>query len=450
MSEEKQLNQVLGFWDLMAQAIGQIIGAGIMSLTGAAIALTGKSVPLAFIISTLFVMGQMLPFIFIGSTVKISGGPYGIIQVLLSPKLGGFYAIVYTMSQLSIASYCLSASEYILGLFGAGMELRIVVALVFLTLFYILNLTGVDAFALVQKFVVGALIVALVMFTVFGLPQVDWANLTAEGQWMTAGFNGLISASALLRFATGGANVVVSMADEAKNPTRDIPIVIVTSTLGVAVLYALMSIVAAGVLPLEMTAGQSLVNTARTILPYPLFVAFIILGAEGALLSTLNSQLAAATKPILQATWDGWFPAAWGKLNKKKVPFIYLTVLFIIGAATAVTGMDIATITTLVQIIGSVNNVLLVYSMMNLKKVFPEAWAASKFHISDGLMMAMFIYGEVTVLYALWVQLQGKAAWVYIGNVVMVVVALTYSILRYNKGGIAKTPYRTILGETQS
>ena len=449
MSEEKQLNQVLGFWDLMAQAIGQIIGAGIMSLTGAAIALTGKSVPLAFILSTLFVMGQMLPYIFIGSTVKISGGPYGIIQVLLSPKLGGFYAIVYTMSQISIASYGLSASEYILGLFGAGLELRVVVALVFLTLFYILNLMGVDAFALVQKFVVGALIIALIIFTVFGLPKVDWANLTAEGQWMTAGFNGLISAAALLRFATGGAQVVVSMADEAKNPTTDIPIVIVTSTLGVAVLYALMSIVAAGVLPLEMTAGQSLVNTARTILPYPLFVAFIILGAEGALLSTLNSQLAAATKPILQATWDGWFPAAWGKLNKKKVPFIYLTVLFIIGAATAVTGMDIATITTLVQIIGSVNNVLLVYAMMNLEKVFPEAWAASKFHVSRGLMIAMFIYGEAAVLYALWVQLQGKAAWVYIGNVVMVVVALGYSILRYNKGGIAKTPYRTILGETQ-
>ena len=73
-----------------------------------------------------------------------------------------------------------------------GMELRIVVALFFLVLFYVLNLTGVDAFALVQKFIVGALIVALIMFTVFGLPKVDWANLTAEGQWMTDGFNGLI------------------------------------------------------------------------------------------------------------------------------------------------------------------------------------------------------------------------------------------------------------------
>ncbi len=447
MSEEKQLNQVLGFWDLMAQALGQIIGAGIMSLTGAAILLTGKSVPIAFILSTFFVMGQMLPYIFIGSTVKISGGPYGMIQVLLSPKLGGFYAIVYTMSRISIASYCLSASEYLLGLFGMGMELRVGLALVILVLFYLLNMMGADIFALVQNFIVAALVIALVVFTVFGLPKVDWANLTAEGQWMTDGFNGLIAATVLVKFATGGAQVVVNMTDEAKNPTRDIPIVILTSTLSVAVLYALMSIVAAGVLPLEQTAGQSLVNTARTILPYPLFVGFIIFGAEGALLSTLNSSLVASTKPILQATWDGWFPASWGKLNKKKVPYIYLTVLFLIGAATVVTGMNIAMITQLVQIIGSFNNILLVHCMINLKKVFPDAWAASKFHISDAMMMALYIYGEVTVIYALWVQLQGKAAWVYIGNVVMVVVALGYSIMRYGKGGIAKTPYRTILGE---
>ena len=72
----------------------------------------------------------------------------------------------------------------------------------------------------------------------------------------------------------------------------------------------------------------------------------------------------------------------------------------------------------------------------------------SAVHISDGLLMALFIYGEVTVIYALWVQLQGKAMWVYVGNVVMVVVALGYSLWRYGKGGIAKTPYRTILGET--
>ena len=44
-SSTKQLKQTLGFWDLMSTAIGQIIGAGIMTLLGSAIALTGRSVP---------------------------------------------------------------------------------------------------------------------------------------------------------------------------------------------------------------------------------------------------------------------------------------------------------------------------------------------------------------------------------------------------------------------
>ena len=47
-SSTKQLKQTLGFWDLMSTAIGQIIGAGIMTLLGSAIALTGRSVPISF------------------------------------------------------------------------------------------------------------------------------------------------------------------------------------------------------------------------------------------------------------------------------------------------------------------------------------------------------------------------------------------------------------------
>lgn len=39
-SSTKQLKQCLGFWDLMGASVGQIIGAGIMTLLGAAIAMT--------------------------------------------------------------------------------------------------------------------------------------------------------------------------------------------------------------------------------------------------------------------------------------------------------------------------------------------------------------------------------------------------------------------------
>lgn len=435
-TQNHELNQVLGFWDLMGAAVGQIIGAGIMSLTGSAIAMTGKSVPIAFLISTIFVIARMFPFIFINSTVRIAGGPYGMVSLLASPKLGGFYAIVYTMGQLSLASYCLSSADYFMGLIGMGN--RMVIAIVVLVLFYVLNLMGVDKFSAIQNFIVAALIIALVVFTIFGLGEVDWANLTADGQWMTDGIMGLLQASALLTFATGGAQIIANLASEAKNPTRDIPVVIIVSTLGVAAVYALMAIVAAGVLPLEQTAGKSLVATARTVLPYPLYVFFIIGGAEGALLSTLNSQLAGATKPMLQATWDGWFPESWGKLNSHKVPYVYLTVLFVIGLLTILTGMNIAYITQLVQIIGSINNFLLCYTMVNLEKILPEEWHASKFYVSQPVMWTLAIIGFASCALTLWLQAKGKPAWLLIANVAMMVVALAYSFARYNSGKVKK------------
>lgn len=51
MSEQRQESKLirnLGFGDLMAIAIGQIVGAGIMSSTGVAIGMTGTGVFLAF------------------------------------------------------------------------------------------------------------------------------------------------------------------------------------------------------------------------------------------------------------------------------------------------------------------------------------------------------------------------------------------------------------------
>lgn len=433
-SQDRELKQVLGFWDLMSASVGQIIGAGIMSLTGAAIAMTGKSVPLAFIISAILVVFRAIPYVFINSTIRTNGGAYTIVQLLVSKKLGGFFTIISVLGNLSLAMYALSASDYLIGLIGMGN--RQVIAVIVLTLFFLVNIVGVDVFAKVQNLLVIALVVALIVFTVFGLGEVDWAGMTAEGEWMTDGLMGLMQASSLLTFATGGATMIVSLAGEAKNPTKDIPMVIIVSTLFVAVLYAVMSCVAAGVLPLEQTAGQSLVNTARAILPYPLFVFFIIAGAECALASTLNNQLASSTKPILRATWDGWFPESWGKLSKWKTPVVYLTVLYLIGLATILTGMDISVIGSLVLLIGAVNEFIVVYGLLNVEKVIPTEWAASKFHVGHGTLILCFLLAEAANLLNFWLNARGKSSFILIGNVVMAVVALVYSFVRYNSGKV--------------
>ena len=73
-SSTKQLQQCLGFWDLMGASVGQIIGAGIMTLLGAAIAMTGRSVPVAFLIAAVITICQYAPLVFIAGTVRLRGG----------------------------------------------------------------------------------------------------------------------------------------------------------------------------------------------------------------------------------------------------------------------------------------------------------------------------------------------------------------------------------------
>ena len=165
----KQLKPVLGFWDLMGTSVGQIIGAGIMTLLGSAMAMTGRSVPLALGIAALITIAQYLPMLFISGTVRLRGGRYTMVAMLAGKKMAGAYSIVYIFSNLSLSMYALSFASYFVSLFGIGNEK--VIALIILTLFMVLNCMGIDKFAKIQNLIVGCLIVALGMFAAVGVTK---------------------------------------------------------------------------------------------------------------------------------------------------------------------------------------------------------------------------------------------------------------------------------------
>ena len=52
MSESTHLKKNLGLGDVMGIALGQVIGSGIMTMTGIGIQMSGSGVTLAYIIST--------------------------------------------------------------------------------------------------------------------------------------------------------------------------------------------------------------------------------------------------------------------------------------------------------------------------------------------------------------------------------------------------------------
>lgn len=68
----------LGRTELYALAIGQVIGAGVITLIVPAIKMTGYSAWLAYFVAILMGFVMILPFVFISSTLRLGGGNYSI------------------------------------------------------------------------------------------------------------------------------------------------------------------------------------------------------------------------------------------------------------------------------------------------------------------------------------------------------------------------------------
>lgn len=434
LSSTKDLKRTLGFWDLMGAAIGQIIGAGIMSLTGVAIGMTGRTAPLAFVLSAIMVLISWYPLALINTTARFRGGQYSIICSLLGEKYTGAYTVIFILTNISLSMYCLSFADYAFPFLP--FIPRKLLAIGILLILFSLNYYGVDKFAKFQNIIVISLVIALTTFTVYGFGKLD-PNYMDPASLMPGGWLGLLRATAQLTFATGGAQVVANLSGEAKNPTKDIPKVMILSTLAVAILYALMSTIAAGVFPVSHVANEPLTLVAEEILPKPLYVFFIVGGAWAALISTLNSQLASCTKPLMQAANDGWIPAKLATLHKKyRTPIYLLTIFFFVGFFPIVFNLNISIISKIVTTVQSVTNSMIALSLLYVAKKLPKQWEKSPFYLSQGkvkilvtVAVAIFIFQAILLGSAISLPL-------LVGNVVVVIFAFIFAHVRYNTGNI--------------
>ena len=436
-SSTKDLKRTLGKKELMGIAIGQIIGAGIMSMMGVAIAMTGRSANLAFMLSAVFTMCTFFPSIFITSCIRMRGGMYTQFAIFAGDKWAGYYSVVYFITNMSLAMYALSFAEYALALLPTGGSQK-VIALIVGTLFFVLNYFGVDLMAKIQNLLVIVLLLSLTMFAVFGLPQVDLATYfsNADGMFMTDGIGGFLTAVAYLGFATGGATVILDSSAKCKNPTKDIPFVIVVSTCGVALLYGPVATVASGVLPVPEVANQPLTLVANIVLPGPVYIFFIVCGAMFALATTLNSQMLSAPKPLMQICEDGWLPKSFAQLSKYKTPYKILIALYFVAIIPILLDLEISQISSMVQILGYVNNFILATAACKLPDMFPEQWAKSNFRVPTGVLKALMWVTRIVILIQASFMINSIRSnpMLLVFNALFLVIAVVYSGIRYKQG----------------
>lgn len=433
----KELKRVLGRMDLFSIAIGQMVGAGIMTLVGFAIAQTGRSVNLAFLLSAVLICAMYIPNIIIGGTARLRGGRYTQTALFAGRHAAGIFLIFYIASNIMVAMYAMSFAQYFQSIVPSANPT--IVAVVILTVFFVLNIFGVKGAAKVQTLLMFFLIAALLLFTFMGFPNIQPGYFEAPG-FLTNGIKGLLGAGALLTFALAGGDVIVQLGGEAKNPTKDIPFVLIVSTVTMAVLYAIMSTVAAGVLPLDQVAGEPLSVVAAAFMSGGMFTFFVVGGGLFALATTLNATFGWITKPLLQACDDGWFPKKLSYLHPTyKTPVYLLVLTYIVGLLPVLFQMELGDLSMAVLIFYYASVFITAVSVYRAPIVMPELWSKSKFKVSTPVLMlfsaisSLSIIVQVVLLFDM-ISSSGKVL-----IVVIAVLSVVFAFLRAPKVAIVQS-----------
>ena len=240
---------------------------------------------------------------------------------------------------------------------------------------------GTKSAAIVQKVMVAALIIGLGSLIVFGVVRVNYSYVFDPSNLFPNGPRSFFTAAALLTFSTGGALSLAELGGEVKDPAKDLPVAMIGSTLLVGVVYAVIALVASGILPWESVANESLTAVANEVLPRPLFYVFMLGGALGATATTLNATFAWIAKPIMIASEDGWFPKKLATVNKYGTPAYIVTLFYIVAVVPILLNLSLETISVMGTGMGAIFEALVPLSSLFLVKKYPEAYEKSRFKL---------------------------------------------------------------------
>ncbi len=365
-------------------ALKQVIGGGVIVLTGTAVALAGAGAPIAYLLACMAVLLVSLPYAVLGAAVPVSGSLYRWPARFIGPATGfmAFWMVLGT--HVGLAAYAAT--------FGATLHalLPMVPArpagLGALALVLVLNLLGADVSAGAGILITTAVAASLVSLAVIGLPHVDPHRFT---DILPHGWHGMLAAAALLTFPISGATLVSELAGEMRRPGRDIPIAILGSTLCAALLYVAVTLVAAGLPPAQAPGPRSLNTVAGLVMSPTMFVLFGLGTGIVSMLGIMNTHMLWGSRSVLMVCRDGWLPTMFGRPNRAGAPAWPLLLLTLIGAVPILAGIDVADIIR-IGALGATGSAILSVACAPLNaRRDPAAYAVSPLAIPLSALLAV-------------------------------------------------------------
>lgn len=307
------LKRELGFWDALTIGAGTMIGAGIFLLAGVALEMSGPAAIFAYLIAGVVCMITASSAAELATGMPTSGGDYFFVSRSLGPAMGAISGVgIWLSLTFAIAFYLYGLGEYLSQFLPLSAFWGAVIGGILLT---VLNVVGAKESGRTQVVIVLTLFVILGAFSGFGIFYIDTANYTP---FMPFGFDSISATTALVFVSFLGFVKIAAVAEEIKNPAKNLPRALIGSVALVTVLYVIIVLVVGGMFTQE-TIGEvrdPLTTAARRFLGSPGGIAIIIAGLL-ATLSSANASILASSRINLAMARDRMVPNWLSAIHKK-------------------------------------------------------------------------------------------------------------------------------------
>ena len=312
-SDRPELKRTLGLFACTVMGVGVILGAGIYTLVGKAAGLAGNAVWASFLGAAVLAALTGLSYAELSSFIPRAGGVYYYVHRAFGECVAFLVAwLLFAGIAVLVAAVALGFAGYLSALAGAPL---IVSALALLALTSGVLVFGVRESAWFAGICTALEVLGLVVVIWIGLPHLGTVDLLEAPN----GWRGVASAASLIFFAYIGFEEIVQLAEETREPTRNIPRALVISIAATTVLYVLVAITAVSVVGWQqLGASESpLADVAGAKLGNGLSVGIAVI----ALFSTANTVLVlmlSESRLLYGAAQDGALPAVLARVHRTR------------------------------------------------------------------------------------------------------------------------------------
>ncbi|KAL2474944.1 Cationic amino acid transporter 1 [Abeliophyllum distichum] len=335
---ENEMKRTLSWWDLIWFGMGSVIGAGIFVLTGIeARDAAGPAVVISYAVSGFSALLSVFCYTEFAVEIPVAGGSFAYLRV----ELGDFMAFIAAGNIL--LEYIISGAAVA----PEGYNQLDPIAVGILAIICAIAVLSTKGSSRINYIASVVHIVVILFIIVCGIIKADTKNYTPFAPF---GPRGIFKASAVLFFSYVGFDAVSTMAEETKNPAKDIPIGLIGSMVITTIIYCLMAVTLCLMQPYQTIDPDAPFSRAFEIVGWGWAQYIVAAGALKGMTSVLLVSAVGQARYLTHIARTHMMPPWFAKVDTKTGTPINATIVMLAATAVIAFFTDLGILSNLLSI----------------------------------------------------------------------------------------------------